>query len=523
MNRFYLLSLLALAGCSSSGLAPTPTSTLVYGRSEDANTLDPIHTDIGEAVNVIVNLFDTLVTYHDETTEIVPALAERWEHSEDGLTWTFQLRPDVVFHDGEKLDASAVVYSLERLIQDDHPDLYEQARPYKPSYDMIRAVRATDERTVVVELKEPSAIFLKNLAMFPASIVSPAAVKKLGAKFAEQPVGTGPFRVRRWDRDQKIVLDAFPKHWRGGPGIEHLIFLPVKENATRIEQLKRGEIHIADNLPPQELDVLAERKDIVVQEAPAMNVCYLSLQMEKPPLDDLRVREAIALAIDKPEFLQIAFGGKATAAKSLVPPSMWGHATELVDTPFDRARAKELLAEAAKDKGFELPLKITLSVMSQARPYMQRPIEAAGFLKDSLREIGIELQIESRGVSEHFIYAMAGRHQLALAGWQSDNSDPDNFLYSLLDLNNISEHGNNLSRYRSSEFHQLMIAGQRELDEAKRLKLYERAQELVLEDLPVVPLAHTLNRVAQSSRVQGYVLHPTGMVRLRAVKLAAER
>lgn len=520
MYRAWILSLLALAGCTASRRPEVKESTLVYGRSEDANTLDPIHTDIGEAVNVVLNLYDTLVTYHDETTELVPSLSERWEHSADGLEWTFYLRKGVAFHDGEKLDAAAVKLSLERLVLEHHPLLYEQARPYRPSYETIREVEVIDDMTVMIALKEPSAIFLKNLAMFPASIVSPKAIKGLGPKLAEHPVGTGPFQIRRWDRDQKIVLDAFPEHWRGRPQVDHVVFLPVKENATRIEQLKRGEIHIADNLPPPELDVLAQRKDVIVQEAPAMNVCYLSVQMEKPPLDDLRVREAIALAIDKQDFLQIAYGGKASAAKSLVPPTMWGHASDLMDRPFDPGRAKELLTDAAKDKGFELPLKLSLCVMSQARPYIQRPIEAAGYLKDSLREVGIELQIESRGISEHFTHAMAGRHQLALAGWQSDNSDPDNFLYSLLDLNNISEHGNNLSRYRNSEFHDLLIAGQRELDESKRLKIYHRAQELVLEDLPVVPLAHTIGRVAQSPRVKDYVLHSTGMVRLRNVRLS---
>jgi peptide/nickel transport system substrate-binding protein len=380
---------------------------------------------------------------------------------------------------------------------------------------MIRSIETPDPLTVAFVLREPSAIFLSNLAMFPASIVSPAALKEHGANFAEHPVGTGPFRFVKWTRDQQLVLARYDQHFRGPTKIEHLIFVPVKENATRVQRLARGEIHVAENLTPIEMDQLAQVPSLVVQEQEAMNVAYLTMQMEKPPLDNRKLREAIWLAIDKRTLIDVGYAGHAVPAVSLVPPSMWGHHRELADRPFDPQRAKALLQEAADEAGFTLPLRLSLAVMNQARPYLQQPLAIAGFMKDSLREIGIELTIVGRDVNQHFQYVMAGRHELALAGWNSDNSDPDNFLYSLLDSDNIAAEGNNLSRYRSRPFHDLLRAGQREMNVEKRLQIYYEAQELAFRDAPVVPLVHTRMRAAHARRLKGFRLHPTGLIRLR--------
>jgi peptide/nickel transport system substrate-binding protein len=512
-----MLGMLSLAACRRE--PAQPPNALIYGRGEDAKTLDPINAETGESVKVIFNLYDTLVAYHDDELELVPAIATRWEHSEDGLNWKFHLRDDVRFHDGTPCDADAVVFSLERLIQDDNPHVHDLARPYQPSFRMIRSVRAEDAKTVVIELEGPSAIFLSNLAMFPASIVSPTAIKKAGRDFATNPVGTGPFRFERWMRDRQIVLAAFDGHWRGRPRLDRLIFVPVAENATRVQQIARGQIHLADNLPDVELDALADKPGVVIQEQVAMNVAYLAIQMEKPPLDNQQVRAAIWQAIDKQALARVAYAGHAQPAVTMVPPAMWGHHDGIVDRPFDPAAASSQIAAAARQDGFSLPLALNLAVMAQPRPYIQQPLQVAAFVKDALAEIGIDVTIDPKPVIQHFERVMRGDHQLALAGWTSDNSDPDNFLYSLLDLDNISEHGNNLSRYRSEPLHALLLAGQRELDEKKRLEIYRKAQEIVFADAPCVPLVHTQQRVAQRDTVKGYRLHPATMQRFRLAYL----
>ncbi|MEX2026455.1 MAG: ABC transporter substrate-binding protein [Pirellulaceae bacterium] len=506
-----MLLTLVFFGCGSSSAR---TDTLIYAQSEDPKTLDPINTDIAEAVHVITNVFDTLVTYHDETSEVVPSLAEKWETSLDGLTWTFQLRSGVKFHDGKEMNAEAVKISFERLLARDHPLVYDTARPYQSAYSMIRQIETPDQHTVVFRLANPSAVFLSNLAMFCGSVVSPTALEKSGSQFADQPVGTGPFRVAKWARDQQLVLERFDDHWRGPAKLKNIIFVPVRESATRLQRLQRGEIDLADNLSPSELSILAKDQAMTVQEVDGMNVCYLTMQTEKPPLGNANVRRAIWLAINKPELIQVGYTGHAEPAKSMVPPTMWGHHDKLEDRPYDLAEAKKLLAEAAEEGGFSLPLKLSLSIPNQARTYMPRPIEMADFLKDALAPLGIEVFVVGRDVNQHFEALMAGKHELGLAGWNSDNADPDNFLYSLLDPDNISQAGNNLSRWRNDRFHELLISGQKEMNQEKRLGLYLEAQQIVLDEAPVVPLAHTKIRTGHKSRLKGFHLHTTGLVRL---------
>lgn len=527
----FAAALLVLVGCGGRANSVGNRDALIYAQSDDPKTLDPINTDIAEAVHVITNVFDTLVTYDDVTTDIVPSLAESWKTSDDGLTWTFKLRPGVQFHDGTVCNAAAVKLTFDRLLVPlgetppaengkksgllAHPHIYDAARPYQSAYNMIEAVETPDDVTVVFKLKHPSAIFLNNLAMFPASISSPAGLEEFGRNFAEHPVGTGPFKFVKWSRGQQLVLERFDGHWRGPAKIKTLIVVPVQENATRMQRLERGEIHIAEGLSPAELDVLSKNDKLIVQSHEAMNVAYLTMNVEKSPLGNKKVREAIALAIDKPALLQVGYGGNAKVGVSMVPPTMWGHDTALQDRPFDVAKAKTLMEEAAKEEGWKLPIKLELSVMNQARIYLQQPLPMAKFLKDSLAPIGIELTIRGRDVSEHFRALMAGEHQLGLAGWNSDNNDPDNFLYSLVDQDNISEAGNNLSRFRSDKLHALLIAGQKEMDTEKRLKIYSDAQRLILEEVPVVPLAHTQIRTAHVKGLAGFQLHTTALVRFR--------
>lgn len=513
----------SLSGCGSRPSAsPTTAQTLVYGRGGDAQTLDPIHTDIGESVKVMVNLYDTLVAYDDATTKLVPGLATEWTNSDDGLQWTLKLRQDVTFHDGTKFDADAVVFTFERLLADQHPHVHHPARPYQQSYVSIESVTAADPHTVVFKLKHPNPIFLENLAMFPASIVCPAAVKQQGKAYGEHPVGTGPFKFVQWQRDQSITLAANDDHWRGPPGVDRVIFLKVSDNSTRAQQLLRGESHIAEDLSFTELDTLAATPGFVVQETPGLNVCYLTMQMEADtPLKHADVRRAIWHAIDKQALINIAYGGKAEPAVNICPKAMAGHNDDLVDREFDVAKAKAMLEACAAKEGFSLPLELSLASLTEPRPYLPQPLVTASFIKDSLAKIGIRVTVEPRDVNRHFTHVMAGKHQLALAGWQTDNNDLDNFLFQLLHSDNISEHGNNLSRYRNAEVDKLLKEGQTEIDVEKRLKLYQRAQELIFADAPTVPLVHAQLRLAVSDKVQGYHLHPTGLVRLRLAHFGA--
>jgi peptide/nickel transport system substrate-binding protein len=509
------------AGCGGdAGVSAVASQTLIYSRGTDADTLDPLDTSLGETVKVLVNLYDTLVTYDERTLQLVPSLAESWESGEDGRIWKFRLRPGVKFHDGTPLDAEAVVFNFRRLLEDDFPHSYGAQRPYLPNYAMIETVEATGPLEVQFTLRAPSAVFLNNLAMFPVGIASPTAIQLHQEAFGVNPVGTGPFQLDSWQRDQRLVLRAFEDHWRGRPRLNRVIFVPVGENAIRATQVVRGEAHITDNLPPAEMDALEEKPGIVVQQQQGLNVGYLVFQMEKPPLNIPEVRQAIWHAIDKQRLIEVAYAGHGQPAVNLVPPTMWGHHNELQDRPYDPQRARELLQQAAAEHGIPLPLELELYFMKQPRPYMQQPTQIAVFLRDALEEIGIQVKLVPNDFRQHFQRLSAGEHDLGLAGWTSDNADPDNFLYTLLDPSNINDNGgNNLSRYADEKVHGLLTAAQTELDRQRREELYREAQERILADAPVVPLVHTDVRIAQRDVVRDYYLHPSSLVRLRLAHL----
>ena len=509
-----------MLGVMSACAPPKLTGTLVYARGGESDQLDPIHVDTGESVKVIINVFDTLVTYADDSTELVPCLAESWDTSDDGLIWTFHLRDGVSFHDDTALDSEAVVVSIERLIVPDHPLVFDSVIPYAPDFSVIESVRAVDRLTVEFHLREPSAVFLANLAMFCASIVSPTALESQGRGFSTAPVGTGPFRMEHWVRDQQLVLKAFDAHWRGRPQLDRLVFVPVRESAVRGQQLQRGEAHFADDLPPAELDKLAAHPEIEVQEVPGMNVGYLAMNADRPPLDDRRVRQAVWHMIDKQRLIDVAYAGQAAPAINPLPRTMPAWHDGLVDRAFDVEEAQGLFREAQQDLGFSAPLELELFVMATPRPYMQQPQETAAFLKESLRPLGIELRIVTSETTLHFKRLSGGEHQLALAGWSTDNADPDNFLYALLDPDNINDHGgNNVCRYRNQTVHELLIEAKRTIDADKRIELYREAQELIFADAPMVPLVHTKVRVAHRKELRGYQLHPTGLTWMRAAHI----
>lgn len=510
-----LVSLALAIGCT--GGSSRPANVLVYGRGGETDSLDPIHVDTGESVKVLVNIFDTLIGYADDSTKLVPALATSWSQSDDGRKWTFQLRQQVKFHDGTPFDADAVVFTFERLMQGtNHPHVHSDVIPYSQAFTEIKRVYAADPQTVVFELAEPSAVFEANLAMFPASIVSPTAVKSEGAEFAIRPVGTGPFRFVSWTREQELTLAAFDGHWHGRPKVDRVVFIPVKESAVRIQQLLRGEIHIADDLPPAELETLTGSPEIVFQEQSGINLAYLSLQTEKPPLDSPQVRQAIWHAIDKRALIEVAYSGQARPAVNPLPPTLWSWHDGIQDRAFDLDKARQLMDAARSESGFSLPVALDLFVMASPRPYLQQPQEAAVFIKEALKPIGIDVRIVTSDINQHFQRLSRGEHQLALAGWSSDNCDPDNFLYQLLDPDNINTlGGNNTSRYRNMEVHRLLLEGKRELDREKREQLYRRAQELIFADAPIVPLAHTNVRIAERAELKGYRLHPTAIPWLR--------
>ena len=310
----------------------TKSRAFIFGRGGDSVGLDPAHEEDGESFKVCENIYDTLVQYQDDSTEIEPALAKSWEITADGLTWTFHLRRDVDFHDGTPFNADAVLFSLNRQHDIDH-SFHKIGGPYIYWTDTglaetVKQITKVDDYTIQIELNEPYAPFIYALTIPAFAIVSPTALQKYGQDFTNHPVGTGPFSFVRWDRNEKIILKANPTYWGGKPEIDLLVFRSIPENSVRLIELQSGNIHAMEFPNPDDLPLIRQDENLKIIEKAGMNVGYLALNMDKKPFDSRKVRLAINHAINKDQIIDQLYQGLGIAAKNPIPPNMWGYAED---------------------------------------------------------------------------------------------------------------------------------------------------------------------------------------------------
>jgi len=513
----FLVLMVATTACTEQ-----QGQTLVYGRGGDSVGLDPALESDGESFKVCDNIYETLVTFGPETTEVVPGLALSWDVSEDGLTWTFRLRQDVLFHDGTPFDADAVVFSLERQFKEDHPfHKVEGAYQYWASMsmsDIVSDVRAEGPWTVVIHLKRPNAPFLSNLAMNFCAIVSPTAIQKWKDDAPRHPVGTGPFQFVQWIKDDRIVLERNPTYWGETPALDRIIFRSIPESSVRLIELSQGSIDVMDNLVPDFITHIQSDPKLKLLSQAGMNVGYLAMNMDRPPFHLLKVRRAVNQAINKQALVDNLYQGLALPAVNPIPPTLWSYNESVEGYVYDPDEARRLLAEAGYPQGF----KTTLWAMPVPRPYMPQPMKIAEAIQADLKRVGIQAEIVTFEWGTYLDKVQRGQHDMALLGWTGDNGDPDNFLYVLLDKNATAFPANNIAFYRSGPLHELLVDAQREVDPERRTDLYRKAQEIVHEDAPWVPLVHAAQTAALRTRVEGFQLHPTGSKWLQGVRIREE-
>ena len=431
-----ILDLVFVVNVMSGESAVTPTGgTLIFGRGGDSITLDPAQVVDGESAKVCDMLYDTLVQYKEASTDLEPALAEAWTRSTDGLTWTFHLRQDVRFHDDTPFNAEAVVFSLTRpfaLFR----DFYEQ---------FIDQITALGPFTVQIRLKTPYAPFISTLAGTSFSIVSPAAAQDLGEGFGSNPVGTGPFKFVQWDRNDKIVLAANETHWAERPALDRLIFRSIPDNAVRLVELQKGNLHAMEFPNPDEISLIQGDPQLGLLMRPSLNVGYLAMNMEKAPFDNIKVRLAISHAINKIQIVEHLYQGLGIPAKNPIPPSLWSYDDSIEDYAYDPELAKQLLTEAGYPDGFET----TLWALPVPRPYIPDGIALAEAIRSDLRNIGVEAKIVTYDWATYLAKTEIGEHDMAMLGWIADVADPDNFFYSLLSIPAAEKPAYNIAFYRS--------------------------------------------------------------------------
>ncbi|AYC30824.1 ABC transporter substrate-binding protein [Paenisporosarcina cavernae] len=514
-----------LAACSSgdddnangdNGGDSSKPKILVFGRGGDSVSLDPATVTDGESFKVTKNVFETLVNFGDQDTEIHPGLAKEWEASDDGLTYTFTLNEGIKFHDGTDFNADAVVFNFDRWANGSGEDFYYYSSMfggYKGDEGhVIDSVTADGDYKVVFKLKRPQAPFLKNIAMSPFAIASPAAVEEKGEAFGDNPVGTGPFKFVEWKRNDSITIEKNEDYWQDGlPKLDKVIFRSIPDNSARLNALTTGEIDLADGVNPADGATVESNDELQLFERPSMNVGYLGLTSTRPPFDNKLVRQAINHAIDKQAIVDAFFEGRAEVAKNPMPPVIGGYNDDIPGYDYDPAKAKELLAEAGFPDGFEMDLW----AMPVPRPYMPDGQKVAEAMQKNLADVGIKANIVSYEWATYLEKARNGEADAFLLGWTGDNGDADNFIYVLLDKDNIGS--NNYSYYSNDELHDILIEAQSTVDEDARNDLYMQAQEIIFDDAPWVPIAHSTPLLAGRADITGFLPHPTGSDKLETV------
>jgi ABC-type transport system substrate-binding protein len=511
---------------------PKKGGTLIFGRGGDSVGLDPAYETDGNSFMICDNIYEALVAYKDESTALEPGLATSWDISPDGLTYTFHLRNGVKFHDNTPFNANAVVFSIGRMMKDRNVkflgkgwDIPAQDRP--PEYwvsmemdDTIGSIEAADEYTVVFKLKRVEAPFLANMGMDFADIISPTAFMKDPVGFIRNPVGTGPYKFVKWITEDRIILEANKDYWdkSGGPYLDRVIFRAIGENSVRFLELKSGGIHICQFPNPADIPMAERDPKIKVISQPGMNIGYLSFNHTKEPWkSNLKLRQAIAHAINRKAIVDNIYQGMGQVAKNPIPPTMWGYNTDIPGYSYDTELAKKLLAEAGFPEGKGLP-EITLWSMPVPRPYNPEGLKVGIAMIGDLADIGIKARIVSY---DWGTYLKRQREQppemdLFQLGWTGDNGDPDNFLAVLFDgMASKSIR----TQWLNQEYHDLIIAGKTTIDQDKRAEIYKKALKLMFDQVPTIPIAHSTVKWPTQKNVMNFKLHPTGSVRMRNVWL----
>jgi len=496
MSWLRLFALLVVTLVIYSPVGAAPTGTVVVAQGVDPTTLDPMNHQETPAANLARNIFDTLLE-RDQELKIQPALATEMPKLVAPTTWEFKLRAGVKFHNGEPLDAEAVKFSLERLVD---PKLkLRGATPFAP----LSHVEVVDPLTVRIHTKAPWPILDTLMSGTGAAILPPKYYKdKDMAYVAKNPVGSGPFKFARWVKDDRIELEANEQYWRGAPRIKKLVFRPIPDDAVRVAALQNGEIDVAVNIPPHLATIIANHPKLFLSTAPSVRtiqLMYYTHQYDAQhklvgpyagPVADRRVRLAINHAVDVDEIIKSVLDGKGVRVATMLTDRHFGFDPQLKPIKQDLTRTKQLLAEAGFPGGVDM-------VLNGPQGRYVRDKEVAEAIAGQLTKAGIRttLRVFEWG---NYLNTMAYVHKAGpvwLIGWGTATYDAETVYAPLFRSGKI------LGNYHNADFDGMIDQAQTTMDAKKRLELYHKINRLWIEDAAAMPLYQQLDLYGATKRM----------------------
>ncbi|MFS8531198.1 ABC transporter substrate-binding protein [Sphaerobacter thermophilus] len=462
----------------------------------DVTSFDPIIPTDNMSIWTMVLIYDQLVRNAPDGQSVEPGLAETWEVSDDGLTYTFNLR-EATFHDGSPVTAEDAVYSLLRAVQ-------EEDSQWGWIYQGVDTVEATDERTVTVKMSHTWAPFLADVALFSSSIIPKKLHEERGPALFDSPVGSGPFQFVSWEKNTSIKLKKWENYWDPErPYLDELEFLVLTDANTRMLKFQAGELDIATDVPFSQLEALEANPNYTILTDGAARFDYIGMNHTRKPFDDKLVRQAINYAIDKEAIIQSVLFGYGEMANTMLPKMLY-HADHVEGYPYNLEKAKELMASSSAPDGFTAEL-----IISSGDPVAQ---QVAQLVQSQLAEIGgtINIRLVEPGSATDDIRAL--NYDWSKSYYTTDIIDPD----ELVTFGMVSDGGTKAvwTGYKNEEVDRLAREAAAETDPARREEMYHRIQELTTEDAPVILLYYPTGRTAVQKYIHGFRILPTGNYRL---------
>lgn len=484
--------------------AQTPRDVVVIGMEAEPPGLDPGQALGLHTLRVTHQLFETLVTTPDDSTEVVPGLAESWQVSPDGLAWTFKLRRNVRFHDGTPLDAAAVKFTFDRVIDPAHPHAKSGKWSFVVGYlSSVKSLEVVDPLTVRLHLKYPTSSLLALLALPNCAIVSPTAFTKAPADFNAQPVGSGRYRFESWERGSRLVLKR-NDDYRGTKGKpQRLVYRGIPEANARVTELLTGGVDLILPIPPDFVARLEGNRQVAVHKKTGLTIWYAGFNVQKKPFSDKRVRQALNHAVDKDAIVRDILKGTGVAAVGPLLPGTWGFEPTVRKYAYDPATAKKLLADAGYPNGFEVEFWVPESGSG-----MQAPVEMATVIQANLAAVGVKASLKTFEWGSYLSRVRGDAPAMFAFSWFLKSEDPDLSLYPLFYSKNSPLP--NRSNYNNPEVDQLLVQARQVADKGKRAELYKRAQRMIVDDAPWIFVDHEIQVIATRAGLKGFKLHPSG-------------